>query len=144
MVSREDAKSAADDHIERVARIVVDCAYHLHRDLGPGLLESAYELLLRELLIEQGLHVRCQVPLPLRYRHIAIDNAFKIDMLVENRLVIELKSVEKLMPLHGKQLLTYLRLMDAPLGLLINFGQAMFKDGIQRIVNRHTGTIRQT
>ncbi len=143
MISREDAKIAADDQIERLARIVVDCGYHLHRDLGPGLLESAYEILLRELLLEQGLSVRCQVPVPIRYRHIVIDNAFKIDLLVNDRLIVELKSVEKLVPLHGKQLLTYLRLMNAPLGLLINFGQAMFKDGVQRIVNRHTGTIGQ-
>ena len=129
------------DQLEAIARVAVDCGYHLHRDLGPCLLESAYEILLRELLLEQGLNVRCQVPVPIRYRHIVIDNAFKIDLLVEDRLVIELKSVEKLVPLHGKQLLTYLRLMNAPLGLLINFGQAMFKDGVQRIVNRHTGTI---
>lgn len=141
MISREDAKILADAEIERLARLVVDCGFHLHRDLGPGLLESAYEILLRELLLEQGLTVRCQVPVPIRYRHIVIDNAFKIDLLVEDRLVIELKSVEKLVPLHGKQLLTYLRLMNAPLGLVVNFGQAMFKDGVQRIVNRHTGTI---
>jgi iron complex transport system substrate-binding protein len=144
MVSREDAKIAADAEIERLARIVVNCGFHLHRDLGPGLLESAYEILLRELLLEQGLTVRCQVSVPIRYRHIVIDNAFKIDLLVEDRLVIELKSVEKLVPVHGKQLLTYLRLMNAPLGLLKNFGQAMFRDGVQRIVNRHTGTIGQS
>ena len=143
MISREDAKISRDDEIERLARIVVDCGYHLHRDLGPGLLEFAYQLLLRELLVERGLNVRCQVPVPIRYRHIVIDHAFKIDLLVENKLIIELKSVDKLVPLHGKQLLTYLRLMNAPLGLLINFGQAMFKDGVQRIVNRHTGTIGQ-
>lgn len=132
---------SADEQLERLARIVVDCGYHLHYDLGPGLLESAYEILLRELLVEQGLNVRCQVVVPIRYRHIAIDNAFKIDLLVENRLVVELKSVDKIVPLHGKQLLTYLRLMHLPLGLLINFGQVMFKDGVQRIVNRHSGTI---
>lgn len=132
---------SADEQLERLARIVVDCGYHLHYDLGPGLLESAYEILLRELLVEQGLNVRCQVVVPIRYRHIAIDNAFKIDLLVENRLVVELKSVDKIVPLHGKQLLTYLRLMHLPLELLINFGQVMFKDGVQRIVNRHSGTI---
>jgi GxxExxY protein len=108
---------------------------------APGLLESAYEVLMRELLREHGLTVAAQVPVPISYRGIAIDNAFKIDLLIEDSLIVELKSVEKLTPLHGKQLLTYLRLTNRPLGLLVNFGQAMYKDGVQRIVNRHTGTI---
>lgn len=141
MISREDAKRSEDAELERLARIVVDCGFHLHRDLGPGLLESAYEMLMRELLREIGLTVLTQVPLPVAYKGIVIDNAFKLDLLVEGRLIVELKSVEKLLPLHGKQLLTYLRLTGMPLGLLINFGQVLYKDGVQRVVNRHTGVI---
>ena len=121
--------------IEELARIAVDCGYHLHRDLGPGLLEGAYEVLLAESLRQAGLSVERQVALPLRYKGIVVDNAFKIDLLVERRLVIELKSVERLAPVHGKQLLTYLRLMDLPLGLLMNFGQGTFKDGLKRVAN---------
>lgn len=129
--------------IEELARIAVDCGYHLHRDLGPGLLESAYEVLLAESLRQAGLSVERQVALPLRYKGVVVDNAFKIDLLVERQLVIELKSVERFALVHGKQLLTYLRLMDLPLGLLMNFGQGTFKDGLKRIANDYYGSIRE-
>ena len=129
------------DHLEEITRRVVDCGYHLHRDLGPGLLESAYEALMQEMLRQAGLQVERQLAVPLRYRSVVVDNAFKIDLLVENQLVVELKSVEKLSAVHGKQVLTYLRLMDLPLGLLMNFGQATFKDGLRRIANDYYGQI---
>jgi iron complex transport system substrate-binding protein len=125
------------DEIERLARVVVDCGFHIHNDLGPGLLESAYEALMAEALRQAGLNARRQVNVPLTYKGVVVDNAFKIDLLVEESLIVELKSVEKLAPIHGKQLLTYLRLTGLPLGLLMNFGQAMFKDGIRRVVNNH-------
>lgn len=128
-----------DDELERIAAAVVDSGFHLHRDLGPGLLETAYEIVLLELLRERGLDVARQVMIPLRYKHIAIDNAFKVDLLVEGRLVVELKSVERLLPVHGKQVLTYLRLMGLQLGLLMNFGEAAFKTGIKRVVNDYHG-----
>jgi len=128
-----------DEAIERVAAIVVDCTFQLHRDLGPGLLETAYELLLVEELRSHGRDVERQLSVPLRYKSTLIEHAFKIDLLVERRLVIELKSVEKLMPVHGKQVLTYLRLMGLPLGLLINFGEATIKTGIRRIANDYSG-----
>jgi GxxExxY protein len=127
------------DHLERVARTVVDCGFHIHNDLGPGLLESAYEALLAEALRQAGMNVRRQVSVPLSYKGVVVDNAFKIDLLVEEGLIVELKSVEKLASIHGKQLLTYLRLTGLPLGLLMNFGQPMFKDGLKRIVNNHRG-----
>ncbi len=92
-----------------------------------------------EALRQAGLKVRRQVNVPLTYKGVVVDNAFKIDLLVEESLIVELKSVEKLAPIHGKQLLTYLRLTGLPLGLLVNFGQAMFKDGIRRVVNNHRG-----
>jgi iron complex transport system substrate-binding protein len=129
------------DDIEDLARRVVDCGYRLHRDLGPGLLESAYEAILFEMIRQSGMSVQRQVSVPLRYSGVVIDNAFKIDLLVESALVIELKPVEKLSAVHGKQVLTYLRLMGLPLGLLMNFGQATFKDGLRRIANEYYGQI---
>ena len=124
-----------DDELERIARIVVDCGYRLHADLGPGLLESAYEAFLAASLAEKGVAYRRQVIVPVRYKGVVVDNAFKIDLLVEERLVVELKSLERNAPVHAKQLTTYLRLMGLPLGLLINFGLPTFKEGIQRIAN---------
>jgi GxxExxY protein len=124
-----------DDELEHVARIAVDCGFRLHSDLGPGLLESVYETVLAAMLAEAGLAVLRQVPVPIVYRGVAFDNAFKADLIVEGRLLIELKSTERHAPVHAKQLLTYLRLMDLPLGLLMNFGHATFKSGIQRIAN---------
>ena len=92
--SREDAKMLRPNEIERTARIAVDCGFHIHDDLGPGLLESAYEALMAEALQQAGLEVRRQVSVPLRNKGVVVDNAFKIDLLVENRLILELKSVE--------------------------------------------------
>lgn len=131
------------DQLEEIARVCIDCGYHLHKDLGPGLLESAYELLLAKVLEQRGLAVRKQVALPLKYRGVVVDNAFKIDVLVEECLLIELKSTERLAAVHAKQVLTYLRLMDLSLGLLMNFGQATFKAGLQRVVNDYQGDFRK-
>jgi GxxExxY protein len=129
------------DQLESIARIVVDCGYHIHLGLGPGLLESAYEALMESAIARRGLAVRRQVPITMRYNGVVVDNAFKIDLLVENALIVELKSIEKLAAVHGKQVLTYLRLMDLPLGLLMNFGQATFKDGLKRAANDYYGKI---
>lgn len=124
--------------VETIAREVVDCAFVLHRDLGPGLLESVYEAVLAKSLDARGLRVVRQKPISFTYNGLTFDEGFKLDLLVEDRLVVELKSVESIAPVHAKQVLTYLRLMDLPLGLLINFGAATFKAGIQRVVNNHT------
>lgn len=134
--SREDAKTRRD--VEEVSSIVVDTALQLHRDLGPGLLESVYEVVLAKLLEQRGLSVERQKPVPIRYQDIALDEGFRLDLLVDNQLVIELKSVESIHPVHPKQLLTYLRLMNLPLGLLINFGAPLLRDGLKRVVNHHT------
>ena len=115
----------------------------MHRDLGPGLLEGVYEILMAEALRDAGLHVARQVPVPINYKGVTIDNAFRIDLFVEDQLVIELKSVERTAPVHGKQVLTYLRLMKLPLGLLINFGQETFRDGVKRIANHYYAPARQ-
>ena len=135
-VSREDAKARRD--IEEVAAIVVTAALQLHRDLGPGLLESVYEAVLAKMLEQRGLLVERQKPIPIRYQGIELDEGFRLDLLVDGQLIVELKSVENIHPVHPKQLLTYLRLMNLPLGLLINFGAPLLKDGLQRIVNKHT------
>lgn len=129
----------ACEDIEALAREEIDCGFKLHRDLGPGLLESAYELLMARALSRRGFSVERQLAIPLEYDGVVVDNAFKIDLLVERRLVIELKSVDRIAPVHGKQLLTYLRFMKLPLGLLMNFGQATFKDGLKRVANDYSG-----
>src|SRR5688572_32280420 len=104
------------DRLEELARIVVDGGYRLHRDLGPGMLESVYEVLLAESLRDMGLRCDRQVPIPIEYKGVVVDNAFKVDLLVERSLLIELKSTERTALVHGKQVITYLRLMDLPLG----------------------------
>ena len=125
--------------LERLASICVDKGFHLHRDLGPGLIEGAYETVLSESLQRDGIDVARQVPVTVSHDGIVIENAFRIDLLVEDKLIIEIKSTERHAPVHAKQVLTYLRLMKLPLGLLMNFGMGTFKDGIQRLVNRHNG-----
>ena len=123
--------------IEELARIAVDCGYHLHKEIGPGLLESVYEALLFEMLTERGLSVARQIIVPIRYKDVVIDHAFKADIIIQNTLIGELKSTERFAPVHGKQLVTYLRLMNLLLGLLMNFGMYSFKDGIKRIANNY-------
>jgi GxxExxY protein len=130
--------------IEDIAKIAVDCGFKLHKELGPGLLESVYEILLTEALRERGVLVERQVQVPIRYKGVVVDNAFRIDLLVERVLVIELKSTERDSALYPKQLLTYLRLMDLPLGLLMNFGQETFKQGVQRVANNLRETSRRS
>jgi iron complex transport system substrate-binding protein len=124
-----------DDDLVALVTVVIDMGLRLHQDLGPGLLESAYEMILFEKLRQRGIEVARQLPINIDYDSILIENAFKIDLLIANRLVVELKSVERLHPAYSKQVLTYLRLMNLPLGLLMNFGQPLFKDGIKRITN---------
>ena len=123
--------------VEEVSAIVVDAAFHLHRDLGPGLLESVYEAVLARMLERRGLRVERQKAVAFDFDGMYFDEGLRIDLLVEGCLVVELKSVETLAPVHPKQLLTYLRLLNLPIGLLINFGAATFKEGAKRVVNNH-------
>ena len=123
--------------IEKLASIAVDCGYHLHRDVGPGLLESVYEMVLANRLMQQGLSVQRQVPIAVEIDGIKFADGFRADILVENRLLIEIKSAEKLSNAHIKQTMTYLRFLNQPLGLLINFGGVTFREGIKRIMNNH-------
>jgi iron complex transport system substrate-binding protein len=124
--------------IEEIAGEIVDAAVGLHMHLGPGLLESAYELLLARELERRGLEVERQKVVPLEFNGIRIEDAFRVDLLVGGCVVVELKSVERLAPVHMKQALTYLRLMDLHLGFLINFGAFRLKDGLHRLaLNYH-------
>jgi iron complex transport system substrate-binding protein len=129
---------------EALSAIVVDTAFRLHRDLGPGLLESVYETVLARQLARQGLSIERQKAVAFDYEGLHFDDGLRVDMLIERRLVVELKSTSQGAAVHAKQVLTYLRLLDLPLGLLINFGAPMFKEGITRVVNGHTavGTSR--
>jgi iron complex transport system substrate-binding protein len=115
---------------------IIDAAYKLHVEIGPGLLESVYEAILARDLARRGLRVARQVPISFTYEDMLFQDAFRIDLLVEDEVVVEIKSVEKFNPVHPKQLLTYLRLMHQPVGLLINFGAPTLKEGVQRVVNR--------
>jgi GxxExxY protein len=118
-----------------IARIIVDTAYHIHVKLGPGLLESVYRAILVHELRKRGLFVENEEPIPVEWEDVRLDIGFRADLIVERKVVVELKSVEKLDPVHKKQLLTYLRLTNCRLGLLINFGAVLLKDGVSRVVN---------
>jgi GxxExxY protein len=113
---------------------IIGCAIEVHRSLGPGLLESAYEECLCYELAEAGIAFKRQVPLPVRYKEVRLDCGYRMDVVVEDRVVVELKTVEKLAPVHDAQILTYLRLSGLPVGLLMNFNVSVLKDGIRRLV----------
>ena len=133
--SRADAKMV---DLEAIAADIIDVSFRLHRDLGPGLLESVYETVLAAKLDRMGYAVRRQMPISFAFEGLTFEAAFKVDLIVEGSLIVEIKSVERLNAAHAKQLLTYLRLADQPLGLLINFGGATLKEGLRRVVNGHT------
>jgi GxxExxY protein len=119
-----------------IAREIVDSAFKIHTLFGPGLLESVYENVLAAELEKRHLRVVCQQAIPLVYEHLHLEAGFRADLLVEGKVIVEIKSVEQLAPVHKKQLLTYLKLADKRLGLLINFNTAFIKDGIVRLVNQ--------
>jgi len=119
----------------KIAKLIVDAAYHVHIKLGPGLLESVYEIVLAHELEKRELSIKRQYPIPIQYDGLVFDEGFKADIMVEDSVIIELKSVESIAPVHKKQLLTYLKLADKRLGLVINFGAPLIKKGIFRIVN---------
>lgn len=137
-ISREGAKDAKELDVEELSSIVVDAAFHIHRELGPGLLESVYEAVLARSLEKRDLRVERQKTVGFDFDGMRFEEGLRLDILVNEKLVVELKSVEVLAPVHHKQVLTYLRLLHLPVGLLINFGAATFKEGAKRIVNNHT------
>ncbi len=121
--------------LDDITGAIVDTAMKIHIDLGPGLLESVYEMVLAKSLQKRGYTVERQKPITFEYDGILFEEGFRVDLLVENQVIIELKSVEKLNPVHSKQLLTYMRLMNLPVGFLMNFGAATLKEGLHRVVN---------
>ncbi len=118
-----------------ISHKIIGYAIELHKSLGPGLLESVYEATLAYDLTEAGLNVKTQVPMPLIYKQVKQDVGYRLDLLVENKVIIEIKAIEDLAPVHFAQTLTYLKLSDLKLGLLINFNTKILKDGIHRLVN---------
>lgn len=118
-----------------IGDVVVETAIHLHRSLGPGLLETVYEVTFARALEKRGLSVQRQTPIPIEFDGVKFDEGFRADLIVDRKVIVELKSVEKLSAAHKKQLLTYLRLTNLKLGFLLNFGEGLMKDGITRVIN---------
>jgi GxxExxY protein len=118
-----------------ISKIVIDVAIEIHRRLGPGLLESVYLVVLAHELKKRGLHVEKEVPIPLVWDNLKFEAGFRADLIVENLVILELKSIEVIAPVHKKTLLTYLRLADKRLGILLNFGEEVLREGIHRVVN---------
>ena len=127
----------SDASLEALATAVVRCSFRIYRDVGPGLLESVYELLLSARLGELGLPVERQHAVDLRYRGVTFPGAFRVDLLVARRLVVEVKATDQMPPVALRQTLTYLRLLELPLGLIVNFGGADFNGAVRRVVNDH-------
>jgi GxxExxY protein len=128
--------------VEELANLAFNAGLQIHKELGPGLLESVYEAILEDILIEQGLSVERQKAIPIVYRGKLFTENFRADLIIEKRLLIELKSTEHFAPVHAKQVLTYLRLAKLPLGLLMNFGFGTYTQGVKRLANDYFGTIR--
>jgi len=126
-----------DASLEAIASAVVQASWRIYRDVGPGLLESVYELLLATRLEERGLRVERQRALDLSYRGLTLPGAFRVDLLVDRRLVVEVKAAERMPAVAVRQTLTYLRLLNLPLGLIVNFGGADFSGAVRRVVNNH-------
>jgi GxxExxY protein len=128
---------SSDDgmHENVISKEIVDAAYKIHTKLGPGLLELVYEVVLAHELKKRGLHAQPQVPVPIVWDDIQFEQGYRLDLIVESKVLVEIKSVEGIEPVHKKQLLTYLRLMDKQLGLLINFNEELIRNGIKRVVN---------
>ncbi|TSA23784.1 GxxExxY protein [bacterium] len=123
-----------DQETERIAKEIVDAAFKVHKELGPGLLESVYEACLTHELRKRGLQVETQLQLPVRYETVQLDIGFRLDLLVEEEIIVELKAVEVMIPLFEAQLLTYLKLAGKRLGFLINFNVPLIKNGIKRLI----------
>jgi len=126
--------------VEKLASLAIDCGYRIHHDLGPGLLESVYETLLAAKLARSGVYVERQKPVTFEYEGIRLREGFRADLLLDRLLLVEVKSTERLAAVHSRQLLTYLRILDLPLGLLMNFGAGTFREGLRRVTNDRVKT----
>ncbi|BBO17474.1 conserved hypothetical protein [Candidatus Brocadia pituitae] len=131
-----------EERLNKITETIIGVAIGIHKALGPGLLESAYEACMVYDLIQSDLKVEQQKPLPVIYREVKLECGYRLDLLIENEVVVEIKSVEKLLPIHKAQLMSYLKLSDCKVGLLINFNVEALKDGIQRVVNNFPDSLR--
>lgn len=123
--------------VEKLAAEAIECGFAIHRDLGPGLLESCYEILLAASLARVGLAVERQKIVDIEYKGISVREAFRADLIIERRLIIEVKAVDRLAAIHSRQVLTYLKLLNLPLGLVMNFGAGTLHEGLKRVANKH-------
>lgn len=130
------------ERLNKITETIIGVAIGIHKALGPGLLESAYEACMVYDLIQSGLKVEQQKPLPVIYREVKLECGYRLDLLIESEVIVEIKSVEKLLPIHKAQLMSYLKLSDCKVGLLINFNVEVLKDGIQRVVNNFPDSLR--
>lgn len=130
------ANAEIHEDLNKLSHLIIGCAIEVHRQIGPGLLESAYSNCLEYELVNNGLNVRREVSLPIVYKDIQIDHGYRIDLLVENKIVLELKTVEAFTDVHQAQILTYLKLGNYPLGLLINFHSKILRNNIRRFINQ--------
>jgi GxxExxY protein len=137
MISPQRTQRNTEENLNAISGQVVDAAMRVHSALGPGLLESAYEACLKHELTKRGLKVVSQLELPIIYDDVRLDVGYRLDLLVENEIVVELKSIEKLLPIHEAQLLSYLKLSNRQIGILLNFNTIHLKEGITRIVNNY-------
>jgi len=124
-----------EERLNKITETIIGVAINIHRALGTGLLESAYEACMVYDLIQVGMKVEQQKPLPVVYRGVKLECGYRLDLMIENEVVVEIKSIDKLLPIHKAQLMSYLKLADCKVGLLINFNVELLKDGIQRVVN---------
>ena len=131
-----------EERLNKITEVIIGAAINVHRALGPGLLESTYEACIVYDIVKAGLKLVQQKPLPIVYHNIKLECGYRIDILVENSVIVEIKSVERLLPIHKAQLLSYLKLSNCRVGLLINFNVEVLKNGIKRIVNNFPDTLR--
>lgn len=130
------------DRLSKITETIIGCAINVHKELGPGLLESAYEACLLYDLSQTKMKIENQKPLPIIYKKVKLDCSYRLDLLIEDEVVVEIKSVEKLLPIHKAQLLSYLKISGLKVGLLINFNVELLKDGIIRVVNNYPDSLR--
>lgn len=135
MINKKPGKTPVEEEDDPLTREIIGAAIEVHRALGAGLLESAYQTCLERELHLRGLKFESQKPVPLQYKGIKIDNGYRLDLVVEDKVVVELKSVQKIEPIHEAQVLTYLKLTGIKVGLLINFNVLLLKDGLKRLAN---------
>ena len=131
-----------EDRLSKITETIIGCAINVHRELGPGLLESAYEACLLYDLSQTKMKIESQKPLPIIYKKVKLDCGYRLDLLIEDDVIVEIKSIEKLLPIHKAQLLSYLKISGLRVGLLINFNVKLLKDGIIRVVNNYPDSQR--